>query len=95
MFYQGQNWVRAEEFDALVDKYNRLCETFRENRLLGFLYLHLSGNKDFVENKACCLAKKHGLLGALRLQRTTAKAQNVKAHFWCLARRSTQFKTNP
>jgi hypothetical protein len=76
MFYQGQNWVKAEEYDALVDKYNRLSETLRENRLFSFLYLHLSGQKNLIEEKAYSLANKHGLLGALRLQPTTAAAQN-------------------
>lgn len=71
MFYEDINWVKAKEYDLLVDECNRLEESLRELRNFSNLCLYITGDKNKVENHAYSLCDKHGLLGALRLQRTT------------------------
>ena len=78
MFYQNKNWVDAIEYDLLVDKYNRLEESLRELRNFYNLCLYVTGDKNKIEAQAYSLYDKHGLLGALRLQRTTTAVQNYE-----------------
>ena len=71
--------VSVEEYNQQVDNRNRENAVHHENELFYMLCLSLVSNRDEIENQAVALANKHGLLGALRLQRTTAPCQNAQS----------------
>jgi hypothetical protein len=71
--------VSVDEYNQQVDNRNRENDIHHDNELWYMLCLSLVSNRDEIEKRAFALANKHGLLGALRLQRTTGQGQNLQS----------------
>ena len=66
-----QDGVSFEEFNQMFENRQREKVISHENELWYMLCLALVENRDKIEKQAFELAKKYGLLGALKLQHTT------------------------